>query len=126
MAPAACPYCGIAIRWRRKDERCVGCGKLLPSELQADAAEVPPLLPPALLTPEEPRGARSRVGELLLSTLLSMLFVSGSALLAVVGLLLFVMSIPQGISWLTITGAVLGVPFAVVICALYVAWGNAE
>lgn len=120
MTAATCPYCGIVIRWRRKDERCVGCGKLLPRELQADAAEVPPLLPPVRHHPVGPGGAWSR-----LKNLLGLLYI-GSLLLAVVlgfvGLPLFVMSrLGLGNLALIITGAVLVLccPFVVIFFLLF-------
>ena len=120
MTAASCPYCGIVIRRRRKDERCVGCGKLLPKELQAEAAEVPPLLPPVHLNPKEPGGAWLRLKELFL------LIYLGSVLLAVVlafvGLPLFVMYL-LGLSNLAliITGAVLVLccPFVVFFLLLF-------
>ena len=121
MTAATCPYCGIVIRWRRKDERCVGCGKLLPKELQADATEVHPLLPPVRPNPEEPGGAESELRILLFGVI--------PIGLAVVGLPLFVMSL-LGVSSLalTITGAVLLVLYCplVFLWWLVKAWGEME
>jgi hypothetical protein len=67
---------------------------------------------------DEPKGAWSRVGALLLRTILSKLFVIGSLCLAVVGLLLVLAGMLTGIIWLTSTGAALAVPFALVLCTV--------
>ncbi len=88
----SCPGCGVTLHGRVS--KCYHCGKTL-------------VAPPS---------AYVRVSALVATTVLSKVFVTASALLAFVGLLVFVACRVADITWLAIAGAVLSAPFATVLC----------
>lgn len=120
MNSESCPHCRTKVRQSRDDGRCVACGKPLPETLRAlSLTMTAQVLPPTAYSNGRANHERLSVLDCVLVCLAFLAFIT-LVPAAIVGLPMLVVGLLTGISWVTITGAVLCATF--LLALTFISW----